>query len=163
MVDETKRTAKGDKRIQEELKESAQRIWLAGLGALSVAEEEGSKMFNSLVERGERWEKEGKERAEHGRERARSRVSETVDEVESRIDQRVTETMHRFGVPSRDEIRDLSRRVEELNAKIDALHQGRTAKPSATASPKTGAARPASPKPGGSKGATGKKKTGPGS
>ena len=140
MADDTKRTAKGDKRIQEELRESAQRIWLAGLGALSVAEEEGSKMFTSLVERGERWEKEGRERAERGRERARSRVSETVGEVESRIDERVTETMHRFGVPTRGEIRELSRRVEELNAKIDALHEGRKAKPAGKKAPakKTG-------------------------
>ena len=33
------------KYFQEELKDSAQKVWLAGLGALSMASEEGNKLF----------------------------------------------------------------------------------------------------------------------
>lgn len=106
------------KKAQHELKESAQKIWLAGLGALAVAEEEGARMFDSLVERGREWEGRGKERMEG----ARSRVEDAVDDVEERIDERISKVMRRVGVPSRDEIRELTRRVEELNAKIEALH-----------------------------------------
>lgn len=112
------------KSATKDLKESAQRIWLAGLGALAVAEEEGVRMFDNLVDRGREWEGRSKERMEE----ARSRVRHTVDDVGDGIDERVTSALHRFGVPSRDEIRELTRRVEELNAKIERMHApGKTA------------------------------------
>lgn len=106
------------RKVQDEIKESAQKIWLAGLGALAVAEDEGAKMFDTLVDRGRQWEGRGRERME----KARSRVEHAVDDVESRIDERVSAALHRFGVPTRDEIRELTRRVEELNAKLETLN-----------------------------------------
>ena len=75
-------------------------------------------MFDTLVERGRDWEGRGKERMD----KARSRVEHAVDDVESRVDERVASALHRFGVPTRDEIRELTRRVEELNAKIGKLN-----------------------------------------
>ena len=48
------------KNLQDELKESARRVWLAGLGALAAAGEEGSKMFSRLVERGRDYEGKGR-------------------------------------------------------------------------------------------------------
>jgi len=120
----------GDKDIRGELKESAQRIWLAGLGALAVAEEEGSKAFQTLVDRGKEWEDKRKEEAEEGWAKGRSRVSRKLDDLEQDLEDRITHAMHRFGVPSRDEIRDLSDRVEELTEKIDALHTKPKAKKS---------------------------------
>lgn len=109
------------KRVQDDLKASAQKIWLAGLGALAVAEQEGAKMFDSLVERGREWEGRGKERMDE----ARSRVEHVVEDVEGRIDARVSAAMHRLGVPTRDEIRELTRRVEELNAKLETVGGGK--------------------------------------
>lgn len=38
--------------VPREARESAQKIWLAGLGALAVAEEEGGRLFDRLVEKG---------------------------------------------------------------------------------------------------------------
>ena len=35
------------------VKDNAQHIWLAGLGALATAGEEGSRVFEDLVEKGE--------------------------------------------------------------------------------------------------------------
>lgn len=109
---------KKERKAQRDLKESAQKIWLAGLGALTVAEEEGVRMFDSLVERGREWEGRGKERMDQ----ARSRMEHAVDDVEERIDERVSKVMHRLGVPTRDEIQRLTRKVEELNAKMERLH-----------------------------------------
>lgn len=129
--DEQKKERKARK-AQRDLKESAQKIWLAGLGALTVAEEEGVRMFDGLVERGREWEGRGKERVD----KARSRVEHAVDDVEERIDERVSKVMHRLGVPTRDEIHRLTRKVEELNAKIERLH---TAPPPAPAGAGAGA------------------------
>ena len=42
-----------------DVKESVQNVFLAGLGALSMAEEEGSKFFNKLVKKGEKVELPG--------------------------------------------------------------------------------------------------------
>ncbi|MCZ7651048.1 MAG: phasin family protein [Thermoanaerobaculia bacterium] len=53
------------KKLPEEVRESAGKIWLAGLGALATAEEEGSKLFKNLVKKGE--EVEGRGKAELGR------------------------------------------------------------------------------------------------
>jgi poly(hydroxyalkanoate) granule-associated protein len=109
---------KKSRKAQHEIKESAQKIWLAGLGALTVAEQEGAKMFDALVERGREWEGRSRERME----KARSRVGHAVDDVESRVDERVSAALHRFGVPTRDEIHELTSRVEELNAQIEKLN-----------------------------------------
>ncbi len=47
------------KKQQQELQETAQQIFLAGLGALSRAEEEGSKFFQKLVQRGQAYDGPG--------------------------------------------------------------------------------------------------------
>ncbi|HLE83455.1 MAG TPA: phasin family protein [Thermoanaerobaculia bacterium] len=106
------------KKAQREIKQSAQKIWLAGLGALAVAEQEGARMFDTLVERGRSWEGRGKERMGE----ARAKVEHAVDDVEERVDSRVAAALRRFGVPTRDEIHELTRRVEELNAKLETLN-----------------------------------------
>jgi hypothetical protein len=58
--------------------------------------------------------------------------------------------MHRLGVPTRDEIHRLTRKVEELNAKIERLHTPPPAAPKGAAKPKA----PAKPKGTGKAGGT---------
>ncbi len=133
----------GEKRVKEfsqELVDSAHRVWLAGLGALSVAEEEGGRLFRDLVERGR--ELEGRGRAAGGAaRRAGERMRSRGREVGDALDARIGEVLARVGMPSRDEIQDLTRRVEELNAKIDRLG---TASAPPPAPPRRAAKRPAS-------------------
>ncbi len=111
-----------------EVRESAQKIWFAGLGALSVAEEEGTKLFQRLVKEGEGFEKRGRERMEE----VQGKVEETVEDVRDRaettwekigssFDERVASAINRLGVPSRHEIQRLTKRVEELTAKVEEL------------------------------------------
>lgn len=110
--------------IQAELKENAHKIWLAGLGALAKAEEEGSKVFNSLVEAGEDYEAQGKKRFTlvKGRmQEARERAESAVGKLGDTFDDKVAAAVQRLGVPSRDEIQRLTARVEELTAKVDQL------------------------------------------
>jgi poly(hydroxyalkanoate) granule-associated protein len=116
------------KDFQTELRNNAHKIWLAGLGALQAAEEEGSKLFKNLVERGETFESRGrqrysevKDRVEDVTEKARDRAESTWDKVESRLDDAVSSALGRLGVPSRDEIATLTRRVEELTALVERL------------------------------------------
>jgi hypothetical protein len=56
----------------------------------------------------------------------------------SKADQTITASLHRLGVPTREEIRHLTRRVEELNAKIELLRPRVTpAAPAARETPAT--------------------------
>lgn len=118
--------------LQQDLRDSAHKVWLAGLGALSTVEAEGTKLFQQLVDKGRTLESEGKEQVKKARERVESEVEKATGKVKDRVggavgdfgdtlEQTLTDVLHRFGVPTRDEIRDLTKRVEELNNKVDRL------------------------------------------
>ncbi len=131
-------------RIPAEMKESAQKIWLAGLGALSAAEQEGSKLFKTLVEKGEKFESRGKVAFTDAKEDmtdavqdARSKAESTWDKVEERLDDVVSGALKRFGVPSREEIATLTQRVEELTRVVEGLKPAAPAKKTASRTPKT--------------------------
>jgi poly(hydroxyalkanoate) granule-associated protein len=121
-----------EKTLQDELRESAHRIWLAGLGALAAAEQEGTKMFNRLVDRGRDFESKGRTEFKGQYEKARTEVKDqyekartqaqgTWENVSDKVDDMVTAALHRLGVPTREEIHTLTQRVEELNAKVESL------------------------------------------
>lgn len=128
MTTEKKRPHAPEGQFQKEVQETAQRIWLAGLGALAVAEQEGSKLFKSLVAKGEEVETKGKEKVEKLRidvdaelGKARAKANEAWEKLEGSFDEKLAAALHRMGVPTRDEIRNLTRRVEELNASVERL------------------------------------------
>ncbi|MFL6233427.1 MAG: phasin family protein [Thermoanaerobaculia bacterium] len=113
-----------DKNVQEEIKESVHRIWLAGLGALAAAEEEGGKIFGRLVERGRDVESKGKvevDKMKVDAERFKAKAESAFETWGDRFDEKLTATLRRLGVPTREEIRNLTQKVEELNAKIELL------------------------------------------
>ena len=45
--------ALSENQLAQTVRESAQQIWLAGLGAYAKAQEEGNKVFDALVKEGE--------------------------------------------------------------------------------------------------------------
>jgi poly(hydroxyalkanoate) granule-associated protein len=121
-------TKNNQSKIQDDVKETAHRIWLAGLGALAAAEEEGTKLFSRLVDRGRDVESRGKvevdkvvDKANEVVDKAKSKAGSTWDDLGSKDDETITSALHRLGVPTRDEIRNLTQRVEELNAKVELL------------------------------------------
>lgn len=125
---------KQEKKMQDDLKDSAHRIWLAGLGALAVAEEEGTKLFSRLVDRGRDVEGRGKVEVD----KAKAKMDNAWSDVSSKLDEAVSSALHRLGVPSREEIRNLTRRVEELSAKVESLRPRVTP----AQAPETGASGP---------------------
>src|SRR6185295_1958162 len=98
--------------------------WLAGLGALAAAEEEGGKIFSRLVDRGRDVESRGKVEVDKMKsevDRIKTKAESTFDSWGEKLDEKLAAALHRLGVPTRDEIRTLTLRVEELNAKIEQL------------------------------------------
>ena len=115
---------KQQKKMYDDVLDSAHKIWLAGLGALAKAEEEGTKAFNSLVEAGEKFETRGKKRFTlvKGRvQEAREAAEKEFGKLGSTLDDQVANAVAKLGVPSRDEIQRLTKRVEELTAKVDKI------------------------------------------
>lgn len=104
------------------VKETAQDIYLAGLGAVAKAGEEGTRLFEELVKRGRTLEKTGRARVEQALDRARglrSDARKAVAKAAGPLDDGVTSAMHRLGVPTRREIQALTRRVEELTRVVE--------------------------------------------
>ena len=132
------------KEVQEGITESAHRIWLAGLGAVALAQETGGKMFTDLVKRGREMESRAKMSPPDMTVTLRGatdRAKTTWQQLGKGVDEQVTAALHRIGVPTRHEIATLSKRVELLTASIEKL------KPKARALAKPIAApRPAAPK-----------------
>ncbi|HET9013084.1 MAG TPA: phasin family protein [Gemmatimonadaceae bacterium] len=101
------------------LRDSVEQIWLAGLGALAITEDEGSKLFKTLVKRGEGFERTTKARLDEVVASARQVPSTAMNRIEETFDDTMTGVMHRIGVPTKREINGLARRVEGLAASIE--------------------------------------------
>ena len=137
------------------VRETVQNVFLAGLGAMSMAEEEGSKLFQTLVKKGRKVDLPGfgAERVQQIRKQlddatdtaadavkgrvtdAKYVATETADKVEDRVSDAVATVMKRIGVPTRDEISELTASVERLTAHIDTLRKERAATPAPAAEP----------------------------
>jgi poly(hydroxyalkanoate) granule-associated protein len=121
------------KRLREEqakgsARDYARQVWLAGLGAFSQAEKEGSKFFEMLVKRGEKVEIQARKRAEKkveemkGRmEEMRGRANDSWNKLEQVFQDRVARALNRLGVPNHDDVEALSRQMEELSKNVAEL------------------------------------------
>lgn len=144
----------------------AHEIWLAGLGAFALAQEEGgnivrqgsklinektgkvvsesSRLFERLVAEGAKLEGRGRKLATEAVGGVKSdvegrvgKVRETArtnwDKLEKVFEDRVARALSRLGVPTSDEIQQLSARVQELNNRVRELARTR-----GSAAPKAG-------------------------
>jgi poly(hydroxyalkanoate) granule-associated protein len=116
-----RRAAKKAMAVRPMIMESAQQIWLAGLGAFAMAGEEGNKLFHQLVRRGHDVEKAGRSQVQKLVAKAgdlREDAEAAVGKVRLPLDKGMTKAMHRLGVPTRNEILELTKRVEALTKAV---------------------------------------------
>ena len=139
------------------VKDSAQQIWQAGLGAFNRAQAEGSKAFEALVKEGVTFQRKTQSAAEEKISEATSKMSSMAteistkatgqwDKLETIFEDRVAKALGKLGVPSAKDINALIARVDELNKsvqKLSAKAAAAPAKPSAKA-PAKKAGSPAS-------------------
>jgi poly(hydroxyalkanoate) granule-associated protein len=124
------KTNLNDKQAASRVFNSANQIWLAGLGAFAKTQEEGSKLFDALVKEGEKLETRTRKAADEmveemkGRvEEVRGKATERLDKLEQAFQDRVARALNRLGVPTNDDIQELSKRVEALHENIKKLHE----------------------------------------
>ena len=100
--------------LTAKVRELANQIWLAGLGAFAKAQQEGVKMFETLVAEGERFQERTKTVADERIAEMRTKATGTWDKLEQVFEERVARALHSLSVPSRKDVDVLSRRVAEL-------------------------------------------------
>ena len=122
-------TSKKNGTKQPALRESAERIWLAGLGALALTEEQGSKFFKNLVKKGEAFDRETRSRLDKQVALVRQAPTTAMKRIEGSVEQTMTGMLHRFGIPTRREIHSLTRRVETLADSLEKQTSTRKRRP----------------------------------
>ena len=128
----------------KQVMDSAQQIWLAGLGAFSKAQNEGKKVFEALVARGAKIEERTRHVAEATIETAKDQATKTIDmatgkfdKLEQVFEKRVHSSLNRLGVLTAKDVEALSAQVGDLSEAVRAL----------LAQEKRSAARPVARKP----------------
>jgi poly(hydroxyalkanoate) granule-associated protein len=123
-----------------------QHVWLAGLGALAKAQQEGSKAIEALVNDGLAFQRKSQSEAQQRLQEATERLSHLasdfaqpasgrVDKLEHLFEDRVAKALHRLGMPSLLDIQMLNDRVAQLETQLAAL-SGKARAPTQTASAK---------------------------
>ena len=125
----------------KQVMESAQQIWLAGLGAFSKAQNEGKKVIETLVAQGAQIEERTRHVAEATIETAKEQASKTInlasgkfDKLEQVFENRVHSSLNRLGVLTAKDVEALSKQVGELSEAVRALlsqEKRRAARPAA--------------------------------
>jgi poly(hydroxyalkanoate) granule-associated protein len=145
MVKKLKAMAEGagkDNQLAAAIKESAQQIWLAGLGAFAKTQEEGQKVFQALVKEGTSIQKRTVRVTEDrigeigGRfakvaGEFQKQANGTWDKLETVFEERVDRALTRLGVPNRKDISALTKKVEDLTAEVSRLSGTPAKKPRA--------------------------------
>ena len=118
-----------DNQLAGTIKDSAQQIWLAGLGAFAKAQEEGNKVFDALVKEGEAIHKKTRKVADEKMAEVAVKAAGTWDRLEQVFEDRVARALGSLGVPAKKDIDKLSKRVAELTAVVQKLTEAPAAAP----------------------------------
>lgn len=125
--------------------ETAQQIWSAGVGALARAQGDGTELFDSLLKKGMSLEARTRQLAngkvdevrgvvEDRVENVREKATDTWDRMEKVFEDRVHRALTRLGVPTRDDLQALNKRVEALTVEL-RKQSGKAVPPAKKAAP----------------------------
>jgi polyhydroxyalkanoate synthesis regulator phasin len=93
---------------------SLRKVVLASIGAVAIAQEEAEDLINKLVERGEI-------AREEGRKLMQDMMAKRREKVEGTFDARVETALQRMNVPTKDDLKSVEKKLDELNKKLDKL------------------------------------------
>jgi poly(hydroxyalkanoate) granule-associated protein len=147
-----------DSALAGAVKESAQQIWLAGMGAFSKAQAEGGKVFEALVKEGTSLQRKTQAVAEEKIGEMTNKMSNMAgdvqtkagqhwDKLESIFEERTAKALAKLGVPSAKDLEALNKRIDALSAQLAKTTKpaAKKAKPAAkkAAAGASGVAKPA--------------------
>jgi len=137
-----------DSALASSVKESAQQIWLAGMGAFAKAQAEGRQVFDALVKEGASLQKKTQAVAEERFGEVSNKMTSMADEVttkagkqwdklESIFEERTAKAMKKLGVPSSKDVEALMARIDALSAQVAGSAKSAARKTASRASAKT--------------------------
>ena len=103
-----------DNALAQSIKESAQQIWLAGMGAFAKAQAEGTQAFDKLIKDGVTLQKKTQGMAEE-------KISEVTGKMTAMAGEVTAKAMGRLGVPTAKDLAALSARIDQLAAEVAKL------------------------------------------
>ncbi len=117
----------GAAQTSQAVRDSAQKIWLAGLGAFERAKSEGPRMFETLVEQGRSMGARAVGAADEALKNLKDAnyAGGKWDKLEQVFEERVSRSLDRLGVLTKGEVGDLKRQVQELNESVRNLMAGK--------------------------------------
>jgi poly(hydroxyalkanoate) granule-associated protein len=122
------RVARLPKEIAGEVSTRGRGVWLAGLGAVAAAEDQGAAFYGTLVKQGEQLVRRGEQAEQRSRarwERLKDEVGERqeamAETMETAVVDPMVDALRRLGVPSRAEVQKLTVQVEMLAGRVNAL------------------------------------------
>jgi poly(hydroxyalkanoate) granule-associated protein len=92
------------------IRNSAMQIWLAGLGALSKAQKERSRIFNTLVKEGEAVQERTGKVAGDRIEQVKAAAGDSWSKFEHAYGAQMARVLHAWGVPTKKDLDALSHR-----------------------------------------------------
>jgi poly(hydroxyalkanoate) granule-associated protein len=107
--------------MSQRMKDSAQHIWLAGLGAFAKAQEEGAKVFDNLVKEGSQLQQttqQAQAKMTEAAEKVGQMATGQMDKLETIFEERVAKALKHMGLPSAQDLADLQARVDQLEKQL---------------------------------------------
>lgn len=137
-----------DSQLSATIRDSAEQIWLAGLGAFAKAQEEGTRVYDALIREGMAIQKKTRKVTEDKVTEMAAKATGTWDKLEQVFENRVARSLNSLGVPTRDDVAQLAKRVAELKAEVEKLNRAAAKAPrtAAVAKPARGVASKAVPR-----------------
>ncbi len=114
--------------MKNEIKNTINNVWLAGLGIASLAQKESFKVYGSLIKEGKTFETKSKKtvkdvsnEAEKRFDKVRKIADKQFKKVENLFESRIENVLKKLDIPSVKDISGLSKKVDSLVKEIKKI------------------------------------------
>lgn len=105
---------------------SARKLFLFGIGAVALAQDQMGDYTVKLVERGEKIQQERMEQFNHMLDERRKESRQATKKAEKEVEKRLEQLFHRLNIPTSDDIKALNSKITTLTRKVDELKKAAT-------------------------------------
>ena len=108
--------------VQSAVVDNVHKVFLVGLGAAAMAQDEIVNLIEKFAEQGQQTEKKARETISGMVESRKKNVVDVNEKAEEEMTSRMASALNRFNIPSRAEIKDLNEKISVLSEKIDEIN-----------------------------------------